>query len=579
MLQAVDLTLFGLLLITNFSLGMYFSCRKRSTRGDSISAKAEIFLGGRMLKVLPLAASSVASLFSATGLVGFTAHFYAYGWHMAWGFCMPLLCIPLATRVFVPVLYGAGVTSIFEYIRLRFNTTISLTACAIYIFLTQSIGAISIFAASLTLVTVFKVPLFWCSLLIGLSGTLYTALGGLRGVVWTDCMQFLFILIAPVTIIANIIIDSLRANSAVQPLSDLNLGAYIADFRLDLTNDENFWSCFFGTTAAAIYRLCLDQMVAQRLLASRTLQEARRTAFTSTILLFLLYTAGFFMGVALTIWFRGCDPTLLGEIQSMDQILPYYINTYLVHIPGFVGLFLAGVVSAATSTISSMVNSQATILYVDVISPRYKNADQHVLWITRGTALLFGATMTIYSTLCVYMGSVTRIFMMVNTGLTAPFVGLCLLAVLFPFVHSKGAGVATLITVVYQLCHTANIIRTGRRPLQMPVSLDYCPVNRSATAPQDTFVLFRISYLWSSVLAILATVTIGILLSAVTGEMSKTEQPGLSSDLITRMWRKPQQASIGQTQENLNTKKLQEAKHKNQDEVENLLADIEETVV
>ncbi|KAH7937515.1 hypothetical protein HPB49_012811 [Dermacentor silvarum] len=75
---------------------------------------AEIFLGSRALKILPLAASSAASLFSPTGLIGFTAHYYAYGWHLIWTVTGPILCLPLATHVFVPVLYRLGITSIFE---------------------------------------------------------------------------------------------------------------------------------------------------------------------------------------------------------------------------------------------------------------------------------------------------------------------------------------------------------------------------------------------------------------------------------------------------------------------------------
>ncbi|KAL3204009.1 hypothetical protein MRX96_053122 [Rhipicephalus microplus] len=91
--------------------------------------------------------------------------------------------------------------------------------------------------------------------------------------------------------------------------------------------------------------------------------------------------------------------------------------------------------------------------------------------------------MTLYSMLCAHMGSVTRAFLMVYNGITAPFVGLCLLAVLFPFVHSKGAGVATLTMVIYQLCHITSIIQSGRRPPRMKVSLESCPENRSSIPP------------------------------------------------------------------------------------------------
>ncbi|XP_077489432.1 sodium-coupled monocarboxylate transporter 2-like isoform X1 [Amblyomma americanum] len=568
-MHVLEYVLFGVLVAANFSLGLYFSFRNSSAESGSDATAREVFLGSRSLRMLPLAASTVASLFSSTGLIALPAHYYAYGWHLFWGGLTPLLLFPFATRLFVPVVYKLGVTSVFEYIRLRFNASISLTACAVYIFFTQTIGAISIFAASLTLVTVFHAPLIWCNVAIGLSGTLYTALGGLRGVVWTDCMQFLVILATPTTLIITILINSLSANSTISPIKDLNVKKYIADFSLDLTRDENAWTCFFGLFAPVILRLCLDQVVAQRLLASRTMKEAQRIAITSSVLLAFVYCLLILMGVSLTIWYRGCDPVLSGAISSTDQILPYYVNTQLVHVPGFVGLFLAGVVCAATSTTSSNINSQAAVLYVDVIAPRWKQAHKHVRWITRGSAFGLGVTMTIYSMLCMYMGSLGRIFLMIYSCLASPHVGLCILALLFPFVHSKGAGVATIITVAYQLWHLKYTIHKGANPVRMPVSLDYCPENFSMsiaasvpTVPSPSggfksdqpFYLFEMSYYWSSFFGIFATVIIGVLVSALTGEMRREEaQPELCSDVLVKIWRKSRPPLQMQKNENIKT--------------------------
>ncbi|XP_070395680.1 sodium-coupled monocarboxylate transporter 2-like [Dermacentor albipictus] len=505
-----------------------------------------------MLKSLPLAASSVVSIFSSTGLIGLPAHFYAYGWHLAWTYVTPLLCIPLATHVFAPVLYRLRITSVFEYIRLRFNGTISLTACVIYIFLTLSVGALSVFAASLALLTVLDIPLVWCNVFIGMSGTLYTALGGLRGVVWADCLQFFLILVAPVTVVAKIATDSWSTNSSIEPLNHLDIEKYIANYSFGFTHGETVWSCLLGSTAMSIYRICLDQMVAQRLLASRTLKEAQRTICTGALLINVFYVAALLLGVAMTIWFRGCDPSLSGAISSTDQIMPYYVKTYLIHVPGFSGLFLSGVVSAATSTVSSIINSQAAILYVDVIVHRCQNAEKYVRWITRGTALALGISMTVYSMFCAQMGSLSRSLLLVYNSLTAPFVGLCLIGVLFPFVRAKGAGVATFTAVAFQLFHIATIIKSGRKLPRMDTSLDYCPHNHSAISwtlntsipippaePDDSFLLSRMSYLWGSFFAIFATILLGVIVSAATGEIKSSEDNSLLCwDYAVRFWEK-----------------------------------------
>lgn len=574
-MNAIEYTLFGVLVLGNFSLGLYFSFRHQYGRQDDYnSAVQEMFLGSRTLTMLPLAASTVASVLSSIGLVAVPSHYYAYGWHLLWGCITPLFALPLATHVFVPVIYGLDVTSIFQYIRLRFDSAISFTACAIYIVITQSVGAICIYVASLVLETVFHAPLFWCNIAIGLSGTVYTALGGLRGVVWTDCMQFLIVVCAPATIVIKVIADSMSGDYAVRPLHDLDIARYVA--RMDLGSEENVWSCFFGAVAPAMCRLCFDQVVAQRLLASRTFKDAQRNVVTSTVLVVFTYSMLFAMGVALTLWFRGCDPILSGAVKNLDQVVPYYINTRLIQVPGFVGLFLAGVVCAATSTTSSTINSQAAILYVDVIAPRWKNSTRHVLWITRCTALVSGIIMTVYSTMCVHMGSMNRLFVVVYAYLTSPYVALCLLAVLFPFVHSKGAGVATIVMVIFQLWHMTKTMQKGQTQPRMSASLEYCSVNATfittspnifntsglvdASRSEESFILWRMSYLWSSFLGVFATIAIAVLVSALTGEMwSKEEQPELCSDVLVKLWRKPTHLRVQSQLEEMNVSKGEES--------------------
>lgn len=549
MSKVVEYAVLGIMMFLNLGLGLYFSMRK-TTR--STNTMAEVFLGSRALRAVPLAASVVASLFSSTGLVGLTGHFYAYGFHQTWLCITAIAVAPLAGHLFLPVLYRLGITSVFEYIRMRFNSAISLTACATYIFLTQSIGALSIFAASLTMVTVFEVPLLWCNIIIGLCGTLYTALGGLRGVVWTDCMQLIFIMLGPIAVMVKIIVNATGSPNAIQPLKDFSIGPYIANFHVDLTHDENIWSVLFASTTATIYRVCLDQVVVQRCMASKTLKNAQRTIIIGSFMLAAVYIVNIAMSIALVIWFRGCDPELAGAIRSHDQILPFYVKRNLMEYTGFTGIFLAAVVSASTSTISSLINSQAAVLYVDVLSQHCKIPNSRVGWITRGLAFGTGAIMTIYSCVCVYMGSIIRVILMVSAVATGPFVGLLLLAVAFPFVHWKGAGISTLLMLMVQLGLMWHAILSGATPPRMPVTLDYCPDNSTyfRQGANDTLESLhnrsltgasklQLSPFWSCLFSTIGTVVVGVVISVVTGEH---RQPTADSKLVNiwffRIWRK-----------------------------------------
>ncbi|CAN7990170.1 unnamed protein product, partial [Ixodes pacificus] len=162
----------------------------------------EIFLGSRTLKTIPLAFSTFASIISSASIVAFTGHFYAYGFHFAWCGVAALIVLPVSNFVIIPVLYRLKVTSIFqtEIVYIYFILIFNDNFCYFFL-MQQSNGAVTIFAASVAVSTVFQVPILWCALTIGFVGTFYTALGGLRGVVWTDCMQAVLSIMAPVTII------------------------------------------------------------------------------------------------------------------------------------------------------------------------------------------------------------------------------------------------------------------------------------------------------------------------------------------------------------------------------------------
>lgn len=107
---AIEYAVFGILMVGNLGLGLYFAFFKRIANLTT----EELFLGSRTLKVLPLAISSFASLASSTGIVGFIGHFYAYGFHFSWGAVTCLIVLPVSVFVIIPVLFKLKVTSIFE---------------------------------------------------------------------------------------------------------------------------------------------------------------------------------------------------------------------------------------------------------------------------------------------------------------------------------------------------------------------------------------------------------------------------------------------------------------------------------
>ncbi|KAH7933006.1 hypothetical protein HPB49_006499 [Dermacentor silvarum] len=215
MLRLLDYLAFLLLTGAGLAVGCYFSFRNKKSHGARVD---EIFLGSKSLRMIPLAASYLATAASASGVVGLPAHMYAYGLHLAWVCVLNILLIPFAVIVVVPVFYELDTTSVFQYVRMRYNTTISVITALTYILLSQMVGAIAIFASSVAVSTVFNTSATWCSIVVGITATAYTAMGGLRGVVWADCLQALLTVSAPIVVMAKVSLDAMNARQRLTSL-------------------------------------------------------------------------------------------------------------------------------------------------------------------------------------------------------------------------------------------------------------------------------------------------------------------------------------------------------------------------
>ncbi|XP_075744314.1 sodium/iodide cotransporter-like [Rhipicephalus microplus] len=253
MVHPIEYLIFTIIVGGNILLGLYFSFCKRAGHQDDTD---EVFLGNRTLAMFPLAVSVLASMMSALGIVGFTAHYYAYGIHMMWGMLPMLVTMPFITIIIVPVFYKLKITSVFE--------------------------------------------------------------GGLRGVVWTDCIQAIVILAAPATIIIKVLWDASKRR--LRPMTFEDFKPFAFQYNLDFTQDENLWSCLIGLLWTWIYRAGLDQIMVQRYLASRTLRDAQRTAWWGTLLIIAYFIVAAALGLIMAYWYRDCDPMLAGVITSPDQV-------------------------------------------------------------------------------------------------------------------------------------------------------------------------------------------------------------------------------------------------------------------
>ncbi|KAL3223400.1 hypothetical protein MRX96_027573 [Rhipicephalus microplus] len=291
---------------------------------------------------------------------------------------------------------------------MRFDNKVGIAACIIYFVLSETLGAVGIYSAATAVSTMFQVPLLASNLAIGLAGTVYTALGGLRSVVWADCVQALVMFAAPLTIIGKVLYDSGSASPPLRSMSDFNYKEYVFRTNFDVSSDENIWSGVVSSMPFTLVRVAFDQMSVQRFMAARTIEAAKRTAVAGGLFVLCFFLIATASGLTLIYWYRDCDPVLRGAIKTFDQVVPYYMRESLADVAALRGFFLAGLVSASTSTVSSIVNSHAAIFYIDIVSPYLKISEQRATNIMRLLALVSGTVMTLYAIVMPLMGTATR---------------------------------------------------------------------------------------------------------------------------------------------------------------------------
>ncbi|XP_075560318.1 putative sodium-dependent multivitamin transporter isoform X2 [Dermacentor variabilis] len=545
-----DYAVFCLLTAFSFALGLYFSLRRAGPKSPASAHSGlqheDVFLGGRTLPAWSLAVSLLASVATGVGVVSLSAHQYAYGLHFVWNIVAMAFTTPFIVYVFLPVLYRLKVTSVFQYLRMRFGNATGISACVIYFFFSLTLGAVSIYSAAVGMSTMLNVPLSLCNVVIGVLGTTYTALGGLRGVVWADCVQGIVLFAAPFVIIAKIAYDSANLDKPLRPLSDFDSKNSLFRLEVDASSDETFWAYVVASIPFHLVREGMDQMVAQRFLAARNIHSARRVVWAGSALVAFFILTISLTSLALTYWYRDCDPMLIGTITRYDQVVPLYVSDNLAGIAGLRGLFLAGLFGASISTVSSVINSHAATFYADVVAPYTKLGVKQTMRATHLLEFGSGTLMTAFAVVVPYIGTAMRIIMAFYSGASGPFAGMITVALCLPWTNTKGTAVASSIVFALELYQTVGRTLSGLEPPRMNTTLLRCrdnvtascisndladlsrhsaPTNNLTCVHQGTsafrmtevFLLYRLSSCWSSFIAMLMTVSLSLALSLFLG--------------------------------------------------------------
>ncbi len=279
------------------------------------------------------------------------------------------LSVPLAAwvgvRYFLPFYRERGQISAYAHLEERFGPWARTYASACYL-LTQTarIGTVS-YLMALPLQVLLGWDIRLIILLTGVTTTLYTFAGGIVGVIWTDAIQTV-ILMGGALGCAVIMLGSLPGG----PTQLFALAAEHQKFSLGSfgsgLGESTFWVVLVYGIVINLQNFGVDQNYVQRYHTARSAAEARKSVWLGSLLYVPLSAVFFFIGTALFAYYTA-QPDLLPaayrDPARSDAVFPWFIVTVLPS--GVTGLLIASIFAAAMSTISSSLNSSATIVLTD----------------------------------------------------------------------------------------------------------------------------------------------------------------------------------------------------------------------
>ena len=320
----------------------------------------DYFLGGRNIPWLVAMFSIVATETSVLTFISVPGLAYRDNWfflQLALGYIIGRILVSL---ILLPQYFNSGITSIYEVIGNNFGKNVQKIASGIFLITRVLADGVRFLATSVVVQVITGWSLPFSVLIIGSITLVYTLSGGIKTIVWVDTVQFILYLLGG---IISIIIALNYLNLPFQNiLFDLKSNGKLAiiNFHGNALDDPYYFiSAIIGGVLLSFSSHGVDYMMVQRLLGIKNLVSAKKAMIGSGIFVFIQFVIFLFAGSLIYLVMDGIT------IQKDREFTTFIIN----YIPiGIKGLLLAGVLSAAMSTLSSSINSLASSTVTDWLS-------------------------------------------------------------------------------------------------------------------------------------------------------------------------------------------------------------------
>jgi SSS family solute:Na+ symporter len=349
-MDIIDIIIFIAYLIGIVLFGSSFYRKNKSS--------ASFTLGNNNIPTWVISMSIFATFVSSISYLALPGQAYQSNWN-AFAFS---LSIPFATymavRFFVPLYRSVNSPSAYTYLEIRFGLWAKVYASTMYL-LTQLMRAGTIlFLLALTLHVILGWSIITIIIVTGLSVMIYSLLGGIQAVVWTDAIQGIILVVGALVCAGVLLFSMPEGPGQLFRIAMDNHKFSLGSFKPEL-NSSTFWVVLIYGIVINLQNYSIDQNYVQRYMAASSEKEAQKSAIYGGLLYIPVSLLFLFIGTGLFSYYSALTGVLPADIQG-DKVFPWFI---VIGLPtGLTGLLIASVFAAGMSTISTSVNSSATVI-------------------------------------------------------------------------------------------------------------------------------------------------------------------------------------------------------------------------
>lgn len=346
---------------------------------------SDYLLGDRNLPWWAVLGSIVATETSTATFLSVPGIAYAKGGNfgflqLAFGYVIGRV---LVSVWLLPLYFKGELFTAYEVLHKRFGGLTQKTASLIFL-VTRNLGdSLRLFLTAIVVEKVTGLSLTASIIIVGASTVAYTFVGGMKAVVWSDCLQFIIYVGGGIAALVLMVKMLPGGWNEFLTFAATEKKFKVFNFDLDFTNDYTIWAGIIGGTLLTLGTHGTDQMMVQRYLCTGSQKAASKALITSGFIVLLQFMLFLTAGAGLAAFYASQSTPL--EFKKDEVFISFIVTQMPV---GLVGITIAAVFSAAMSTLSSSLNSSAGAVVSDFL--RSEGTPESQLRLTRIITLLFG---------------------------------------------------------------------------------------------------------------------------------------------------------------------------------------------